>query len=142
MARNTPPRPELRTLPKTAYRRIAALAAAGSREVDIARDLKMNFRTWKRILQDDPEALTAFEEGRGVEHSALRGELFRQAMEGGNTTAAIFLLKCRHGYIDKGVTDVTEAGRVVVEFRLPEALAPAQYQAAIEGRKVEVNGDD
>jgi hypothetical protein len=116
------------------------MAAAGSREVDICRDLKLNFRTWKRILQDDPEALAALEEGRGVEHSALRGELFRQAMEG-NTTASIFLLKCRHGYIDKGVSDVTEAGRVVVEFRLPEALAPAQYQAAIEGRKVEGNDD-
>ena len=137
MARHVP---EKRTLPKSAYRRIAALAAAGSREVDIARDLKMNFRTWKRILQDDGEALAAFEEGRGIEHSALRGELFRQAMAG-NTTAAIYLTKAQFGYQDRGDGGATEAGRVIVEFRLPEALAPSQYQAAIEGRKVEGNDD-
>ena len=49
----------------------------------------------------------------------------------GNVTAAIFLLKCRHQYIDQPKPEPQES-RVEIKFSLPGPLQPDQYQKVIE----------
>lgn len=114
-----------KTVPGGGYKRIRELAANGAREVDIARELKMSPRTWDRVKREDEKALAAWEAGRAVEHEALRGLLFEKAMSG-NVAAAMFLLKTRFGYREKG-DDAGGTDRVTVEFKLPAPLSPEQY---------------
>ncbi len=69
--------------------------------------------------------------GRGREESALVGALYRLAVEKGNVTAAIFLLKTRHKYIDQPKADPPES-RVEVTFQIPAALSPEKYKQLVE----------
>jgi hypothetical protein len=67
----------------------------------------------------------AFDEGREKERHALHNMLYRQAMEKGNATAAMFLLKARHGYREG---DQNEAGnRVQILFALPGAMTMEEF---------------
>ncbi|AKG14823.2 hypothetical protein [Moraxella bovoculi] len=68
-----------------------------------------------------PEVERAFELGRERERHDLHNVLYQQAMEKGNITAAIFLLKARHGY--KEYDQSEQANKVAITFNLP---APAQ----------------
>lgn len=56
--------------------------------------------------------------------------LYRQAMEQGNATAAMFLLKARHGY--KEGDQSGHAGRVNVTIALPGAMTLQQFTAIAE----------
>ncbi|MEJ1372722.1 MAG: hypothetical protein RPU52_00430 [Candidatus Sedimenticola sp. (ex Thyasira tokunagai)] len=122
------PRPK-KTLREKDYPLITELSARGLREVDIARAMGMSFCTWKRIKDENERALNALEEGRGIEHQALVGALYEQAMKG-NAIAAMFLLKTRHGYRE-GFT-VEHTSNVRVTFDLPGALSATQYEKVIE----------
>ena len=126
-------------VPPGGYKRIRELAANGAREVDIARELKMSVRTWDAIKKEDEKALAALEAGRAVEHEALRGLLFDKAMSG-NVASAMFLLKTRFGYREKG-DNTPGADRVTVEFKLPAPLAPEQYVTMLKAQesKKEIN---
>lgn len=128
-----PPAQRKKTVPPGGYKRIRELAANGAREVDIARELKMSPRTWDRVKRDDEKALAAWEAGRAVEHEALRGKLFDAAMKG-NVAAAMFLLKTRFGYREKG-DDGGGTDRVTVEFKLPAPLAPDQYVTMLKAQE-------
>jgi hypothetical protein len=134
--KNRPPRPEKKTVPPGGYKLIRVLAANGAREQDIAQALRMNLRTWMRIKAEDEKALAAWEAGRAVEHEALRGVLFDKAIAG-NIAAAMFLLKTRHNYREKGDEGAGDQ-RVTVEFKLPGAMAPEQY---VEFIKQQGEGD-
>ncbi|MES9887278.1 MAG: hypothetical protein ABW140_10730 [Candidatus Sedimenticola sp. 6PFRAG1] len=111
------------------YKLITEMAARGLREVDIARGLGMAFTTWARIKDEDPKALDALEEGRGIEHEALVGKLFDMAMKG-NVVALLFALKSRHGYRE-GIA-IEHNSNVRVTFDLPGALSTDQYAKVIE----------
>jgi len=109
---------------------IRELAERGVREVDIARALNMSRDTWFRIRREDERAAEAWEEGRSVEHSALRGKLFDTAVNGRgkeSVTAAIFLLKARHNYRDNSQVEVEHNHRVKIAIELPAALSADQY---------------
>ena len=112
-------------VPPGGYKRVRELAANGAREVDIARELKMSVRTWQEVKKEDEKALAAWEAGRAVEHEALRGVLFDKAIAG-NVASAMFLLKTRFGYRERGDDGSGGADRVTVEFKLPAQLAPEQ----------------
>ena len=133
MSKPRPPVPPKKTIPPGGYKLIRELTANGAREVDIARALRMNLRTWMRLKEEDEKALAAWEAGRAVEHEALRGALFEKATKG-NIPAAIFLLKARHGYRER---DELGAGgeRVTVEFKLPAPLNPEQYVTMLADQK-------
>jgi transposase-like protein len=90
----------------------------------IAAALGVERRTLNRWKEEFPAIEEAFQLGRQVEHDRLVGALFDQAVNKANTTAAIFLLKARHGYVE-GVPLVQNS--VSVNFTLPGAMSPEQY---------------
>ncbi len=120
-------------LPAHGLHIIRGMAENGASEVEIAKALGMNFRTWRRLRDEDPVARDAWAEARGIEEGKLVGKLFQQAIEENNTTAAIFLLKARHGYRDVGPADGGDAGpRVNLTFNLPAPLNGDQYRRLVE----------
>jgi len=122
------PRPK-KQLPRNGLQIIRDMAAAGNREIDIARALGMSYDTYHRIKGEFPPAAEALEEGRGIEHQALVGSLFDAAMKG-NVVAAMFLLKTRHGYREGYM--VEHNSTVNVRFEMPGALPVTQYEKLIE----------
>ena len=130
---------------------VRELASRGVRDVDIANALRLSLPRWQKLKGSNSKVMAAYEEGRSAEHSALRNALFDAATQKGNVTAAIFLLKSRHGYVDQPQQQ-PEAGRVTVEFKLPAPLSQAQYveltkvaekapAGVLEGEAVPVEGD-
>jgi hypothetical protein len=93
---------------------VRTLAANGALETSIAAALGLDAKTWRRIRDEDPDTRAVWEEARTIERDRLVGSLFRQALGApaeydgqGNVvraeqppvpTAAMFLLKARHGY--------------------------------------------
>ncbi len=81
-----------------------------------------------RWLKENPELAEAREACLGIEEKELVDALWEQA-KGGNTTAAIFLLKARHHYRDN--SPVADQTNVQVNITLPGAVRLAEYKAAI-----------
>jgi hypothetical protein len=82
---------------------------------------RTTFLEWRERYPALEAAMTA---GRAVEHDKLVGALFTAATENKNITAAIFLLKARHGYVE-GVPLVQNT--VSINFTLPGAMTPEAY---------------
>ncbi|UTO04169.1 hypothetical protein NKT77_06415 [Moraxella sp. FZLJ2107] len=97
---------------------------------NISKDL---FYVWREKF---PEVNQALELGREKERHDLHNVLYQQAMEKGNITAAIFLLKSRHGYKEGDQSE--QANRVAITFNLP---APAedlgQYMKIVSPKEIE-----
>ena len=55
----------------------------------------------------------------------------------GNVASAMFLLKTRFGYREKGDDGNGGADRVTVEFKLPAPLAPEQYVTLLKAQESE-----
>jgi hypothetical protein len=123
-------------LPAGALETVRDLAEQGASEVEIARGLGLSYRTWVRLRAENEDLRAAYEEARRAEEGRLVGRLFKVAMDDGHqqsVTAAIVLLKCRHGYRDQGPTgDGADAPRVNLVFNLPAPLSGDQYQRLIE----------
>lgn len=124
------PRPRKRLRP-TDYGRIEEMAARGLSERQIASELGVAARTWHAVKQRDQRAAEALSIGRGREESALVGSLYKSATEKGNVTAAIFLLKARHQYIDQPQPHAAE-NKVEVTFQIPAPLSRGRYKKLIE----------
>jgi hypothetical protein len=86
--------------PQNAAAEIRSLAADGSTYVGIAKHFKVAKETLNRWLEEDIDLAEAFEQGKDEERHKLHNALSRKAL-GGDIVAAMFLLKCRHGYDDK-----------------------------------------
>ncbi|MCU1250417.1 MAG: hypothetical protein JWQ49_3446 [Edaphobacter sp.] len=86
--------------PANAAVEIRSLAADGSTYVGIAKHFKVAKETLNRWLEEDIDLAEAFEQGKDEERYKLHNALSRKAL-GGDIVAAMFLLKCRHGYDDK-----------------------------------------
>jgi hypothetical protein len=106
--------------PPDAAQRIRELASEGHTVVGIANMLGTSANVLRRWLNEDPELKEQFELGRERERHALTDMLYRKAM-GGDTIAAMFLLKARHGY-KEGEQHDSGGGRVNITFQLPGAL--------------------
>lgn len=117
--------------PANALARIRDLAADGFSKIGVARRLGVARDTFDRWLDENPEMQIAFDEGRECERWALHNLLYRQAMEQGNATAAMFLLKARHGYREGDQSD--QAGRVNVTIALPGAMTLQQFASIGKG---------
>ena len=115
--------------PKGADKIVESLASKGCSEISIARGLGVSGPTWQRWRDGYPELLEAWHRGRATEHDALVGALFESATKQKNVTAAIFLLKARHGYREN--QDITIQNKVAVTFEVPGALKPDVYEAEI-----------
>lgn len=122
--------------PKDAAKKIQEWSAIGYSKRAIATRLGCAFETLQRWMEEDSELQEAFQAGREKEHHALFNALFTQATTKANTTAAIFLLKARHGYREGDQSD--QANKVQINFQLPGAMPMAQFKGALEatvGRK-------
>ncbi|WP_454261625.1 hypothetical protein [Pseudoxanthomonas mexicana] len=83
----------------------------------IARRLGMDHKTFRVLMEQNPELRAAYDEGVEAEHQMLVSALKRQLDK--SPVPAIFLLKTRHGYREG---DQSEQGnRVSVTFNLPGA---------------------
>jgi len=68
----------------------------------------------------------ALDQGREKERHTLHNVLYTAATESGNTTAAMFLLKARHGYREGDQNE--QANRVNIVFQLPGAMKLDQFK--------------
>jgi hypothetical protein len=116
----------LKLAPEGAAARIEALAADGFSIVGVAKGMGTSKETLAKWFDADPALTEAFDQGREQERHALHNMLYRQAMEQGNTVAALFLLKARHGYRegDQGET----GNRVQITFALPGAMTMQDFK--------------
>ncbi|HEX3486254.1 MAG TPA: hypothetical protein VHT51_14420, partial [Micropepsaceae bacterium] len=73
-----------------------------------------------------PALQEAFDNGRESERYALHNMLYRKAIEKGDSIAAMFLLKSRHGYRegDQGET----GNRVQINFQLPGSISMDEFK--------------
>lgn len=106
--------------PQDAAEKLLELAAAGYNKKGLAYRLGTTVETLNKWLELYPELQRALDEGREREHNALFTALYDSATKGGNVTAAIFLLKARHGYREGDQGEI--ANRVSINFQLPGAL--------------------
>lgn len=123
------------TPPRNAQARIRLWASEGATVKGIARSLGVSLETLNEWMDRQPELRAAMDEGREAEHKVLHNAMFKAA-EKGNITAAIFLLKTRHGYREGDQTGV--ANKVSVMFNIPGAMPLDQFK----GRTIEPAADD
>src|SRR5215212_9990622 len=83
------------------YGLVEALTAEGLTQLQIARKLGMSVRTFSERMKDDPAVAEAVAQGRAVEQGELVG-ILRQMARNGDAQSAMFLLRCRHGFSDRG----------------------------------------
>lgn len=120
-------------LPDGGLEKIRSLAERGVKETDIAKALGMSFPTWKRIKEENDQAREALQEARAIEEEKLVGVLFEKAMNG-DTTAAMFLLKTRHGYLEG--KEVVNANAVNVQITVPGSMNPEEYKKEVHSESV------
>jgi hypothetical protein len=113
--------------PKNAAARVRAWAASGSTINGIARMLGVGQETFQAWRERYPKLQAAYDEGREMEHKVLFNALFEAAQKG-NITAAIFLLKARHGYREGDQSEL--ANRVSINFQLPGAMPLDKFTQA------------
>lgn len=114
---------------------ILSLAADGFSVIGVAHRMGVGKDTFNHWLDEFPDLRDAFDKGRESERHALHNLLYRQAMEKGNATAAMFLLKARHGYREGDQSD--QGARVNVTIALPGAMTLQQFTAMSTGGKNE-----
>jgi len=131
-------RPAKVTLSDEQLLEIAAWAARGLRDEDIASRLGFTDRTLRNIKKRDPRLHMAIDKGWGALHEELVGSLTKRALDPKNptgATAAIFLLKTRFGYRDQGEPPPPpDQARIRLEMILPRSLSRAAYAKQLEGR--------
>lgn len=112
------------------YSKISRLASRGVNEVDIVKALGISYPAWLRIKDEDEKARQALDEARRKEEAELVGVLYEAAVNEKNLTAAMFLLKARHGY--KEGSERVQANQVNVKITLPGAKDPVQYLKEVD----------
>lgn len=95
----------------------------------IAAALGMSGRVLRECRKRQPEVEEALSEGLAALEQELVHSLLAAARKG-QIAAAMFLLKCRHGYRETGQTDA--APKVAVQINLPGAMDERAYARLIE----------
>ena len=116
--------------PANAVSVISTMAAAGHSQVSIAKALNVSYDTYLRWKDDHPEIKEALEIGLAAEHDLLVGSLLESAIKQKNVTAAIFLLKTRHGYRENEPLRDNRP-QITINFELPGAVSADVYEAEI-----------
>lgn len=119
--------------PAGAEEKVRTLSAEGHSQVGIAEQFSIDVTTLVRWFEDFPAIKEAFDQGREKERHTLHNSLYVAATKGNNPSAAMFLLKARHGYREG---DQGEQGnKVSITFNLPGAMPLENF---ISGTAVEV----
>lgn len=118
---------------------IRTMARGGHPVTSIAAALGMSARVMRECRKRQPEVEEAFAEGLGgLEHELVHSLL--EAARKGQVAAAMFLLKCRHGYRETGQTD--SAPKVAVQINLPAAMEAKAYAKMIEDERQQGSSAD
>ena len=111
--------PSKRKVTKAELEQVRRWASESATKGAIARRLGMDHKTFRVLMEQNPDLRAAYDEGIEEEHKTLVDALKRQLDR--SPVPAIFLLKTRHGYREG---DQTELGnRVSVTFNLPGAMS-------------------
>jgi hypothetical protein len=131
-----PARPALRPIP---YNKVALTAdqrRAVSQAIldhyprnEIARALGTTVKTLKRLIDDDPSLTNAADSAKDQEEAELRDCLMAMARKG-DTVAALFLLKSRHGYVDRPDGKAKSNGFAGGVLVVPGTVPLDQWEAA------------
>lgn len=95
----------------------------------IARALSVTVPTLKRLIAEDPELEAQVEAQRSFEEAELRDILMELARKG-DTVAAIFLAKARHGWRDRDDAKVKVQGATGGVLLLPASVPLDEWEAA------------
>lgn len=115
---------------------ITDMARNGHPANGIAAALGMSGEAFRQCRKRQPEVEAAMAEGlAGLEQELVHSLL--AAARKGQIAAAMFLLKCRHGYRETGQTDASP--KVAVQINLPGAMDERAYVNMIEA---EARNDD
>jgi hypothetical protein len=110
---------------------IRILAASGSGQRGIANELGMPLSTFQGLMERDQRCRLEYEGGLADEERILvRG--LRLAAAGGAWVPALFLLKCRHGFVEGAPPPSTAPNILVV---LPQARTPEDYLRDLQARE-------
>lgn len=135
------PHNKARLSPENRERVVQALLD-GYPKAAIARALSINVRTLDRLIKDDPELEAQVEAQRSFEEAELRDILMELARKG-DTVAAIFLAKARHGWRDRDDAKLKVEGVMggvlavpgtmpLHEWEVSAAIQQAQYRERVE----------
>ncbi|MDA3896065.1 MAG: hypothetical protein PF482_07960 [Desulfobacteraceae bacterium] len=116
--------------PENAVAVISTMAASGHKQISIAKALGVSYDTYLRWKEDHAEIQEALDQGLAAEHDLLVGSLLESAIKQKNVTAAIFLLKARHGYRENKEIHANRP-QITINFELPGAVTPNVYEAEI-----------
>ncbi len=121
-------------LTKSELEKVQRWSSEAATKGAIARRLGMDSKTFRVLMEQDPDAKAAYEEGRETEHLMLVSALKRQMDR--SPVPAIFLLKTRHGYREGDQSE--QANRVSVTFNVPGALSLDAFKS---NKVIEHNAD-
>lgn len=119
-----------RTLPPGAKRYILDQARTGLSETRIAEGLGLDYKSWKRILEDDPEAKEVWDQALAIERDRLVEKLHELATDG-NLNALRLMLAARHGVHESNANGETEQSKVTIN--LPSSLTSNEYGRLVSG---------
>lgn len=122
--------------PRGAAEKLLQMASEGWNKKGLAYGLGTTVETLNCWLDLYPELQEAVDHGREREHKALFSSLYDSATKGGNVTAAIFLLKARHGYREGDQSEI--ANRVSVTFEMPGAMSLEDFTKDVTPRRKEL----
>ena len=115
--------------------RVKAALLDGYPKAAIARALSISTKTLDRLIRDDVDLEAEVEAQRSFEETELRDILMELARKG-DTVAAIFLAKARHGWRDrddaKALKAVTDGKGGVLLLPAPGTLAEWEAAAAVQ----------
>lgn len=109
--------------------RVKAALLDGYPKAAIARALSISSRTLNRLIADDAELEAEVEAQRSFEETELRDILMELARKG-DTTAAIFLAKARHGWRDRDDAKIKVEGSSGGVLLVPTVGSLEEWEAA------------
>jgi len=115
----------LKQPPADAEKVIRELSATGHAIIGIAQALGTSKDTLARWFDENETLKAALDQGREKERHTLHNVLYQAATVDKNCTAAMFLLKARHGYREGDQNE--QANRVNIVFQLPGAMPLDQF---------------
>lgn len=90
----------------------------------IAKGLRMDYVTLRRLRDEDAELKQMVDEAMEAERADLHGTLYDVAVNERNIIACMFLLKTRHGYRENAPVDMAVNGNVIM---LQAPATPEDY---------------
>lgn len=114
--------------PRGTAAKLKQWAADGTPQKVMARRLGVGVARLKQWMEDDERLQAAYDEGVEEEHQVLRQALMNK-IHTDNGAAAMFLLKCRHGYNERDQTG--QAHHVQVTVNLPAAASKDDWKGRV-----------